>query len=359
MNASIATVAESDASAQSYAAATPPGSARPTVSVIVPLYNVAPYLEKCLSSIATQTESRIEVLLIDDGSTDASRSICDAISAADPRFRVFSKPNEGQALARNFGLTKAHGKYIAFVDGDDWIDPHTYGDCVALLESSGADFVNFGLDFVRPDGRVKARFGSFRQESLTGDRMVELALLDEEIYSSPCNKLYRRETLERGQLKFPPVRGCEDVFFSRGLALVSQRAVFTERTYYHALVREGSTTRNLTAAYFVESGKVVAAEREFFEKRNRMEAFEGHFQAHVVKLFSYLMIQAAFRIPDAVEFAQCMKLADQSGFSQYLKDDSVVARLARRNRIMARACRHPRLLRAAARIAQAFRWHPY
>ncbi|MDR3314701.1 MAG: glycosyltransferase, partial [Oscillospiraceae bacterium] len=90
------------------------------ISVIVPVYNVEPYLPKCLDSIVSQTYANLEIILVDDGSTDASGSICDAYAAKDERVRVIHQANGGVAAARNAGLDAAVGEYIQFVDSDDW-----------------------------------------------------------------------------------------------------------------------------------------------------------------------------------------------------------------------------------------------
>ena len=93
------------------------------ISVLVPLYNVAPYLSTCIDSIINQTYSNLEILLVDDGSTDESGSICDSYAAKDKRIRVIHKKNEGQAVARNLCIEKASGEYLLFVDSDDFITP--------------------------------------------------------------------------------------------------------------------------------------------------------------------------------------------------------------------------------------------
>ena len=93
----------------------------PAVSIIVPVYNVKPYLEKCLSSIRFQTCRDFEVLLVDDGSTDGSADICRSYVALDSRFRLLEQANAGASAARNLGMTQTAGRYLQFVDGDDWL----------------------------------------------------------------------------------------------------------------------------------------------------------------------------------------------------------------------------------------------
>ena len=112
-----------------------------TVSVIVPVYNVAQYLPQCVDSILSQDYADLEVLLIDDGSTDASGEICDQYAAQDSRVRVIHQKNGGAAAAKNAGLRAASGDYLTFVDSDDYLEPNAYGFLMKTLLETGADAV--------------------------------------------------------------------------------------------------------------------------------------------------------------------------------------------------------------------------
>lgn len=99
---------------------------QPLISVIVPVYNIIPYLPRCVESLQKQTYPELEILLIDDGSTDDTPALCDRLAENDPRIRVFHKENGGPSSARNFGLTQAAGAYVGFVDSDDYVDADMY-----------------------------------------------------------------------------------------------------------------------------------------------------------------------------------------------------------------------------------------
>ena len=98
----------------------------PLISVIVPVYNIEKYLERCVNSIREQTYTNLEILLVDDGSTDSSGTICDKFAEEDNRVRVFHKENGGSSSARNLGIAEAKGEYLGFVDSDDYISANTY-----------------------------------------------------------------------------------------------------------------------------------------------------------------------------------------------------------------------------------------
>ena len=112
---------------------------RPLISVIIPVYNVAPYLERCLDSVAAQTWENLEVWLVDDGSTDGSRELCQAQAEKDPRFHVLHQENAGVSAARNLGMDHAGGQYLQFVDGDDFLPPDATENLVRTAAATGAD----------------------------------------------------------------------------------------------------------------------------------------------------------------------------------------------------------------------------
>src|SRR5205085_2446307 len=112
----------------------------PRVSVVVPIYNVEHYLEECLESLAAQTFQDLEVVMVDDGSTDGSAAIAEAFAARDPRFKLMTRPNGGLSAARNTGLEAATGEFLAFVDSDDVVAPDAYEKLVATLDKTGSDF---------------------------------------------------------------------------------------------------------------------------------------------------------------------------------------------------------------------------
>ncbi len=132
-------------------------STKPFLSVIVPVYNVKPYLAECLDSILAQTFTDFEVLLIDDGSTDGSSALCDEYAGTDSRIRCFHKENGGHMSARQEGFRNASGTYIAFVDSDDWIHPAMYERMCAAAEESGADMVCCNYTAVTPEKQIERR----------------------------------------------------------------------------------------------------------------------------------------------------------------------------------------------------------
>lgn len=210
----------------------------PVISVIVPVYNAAPWLRRCVDSILAQTYRDLEVILVDDGSPDCSGAICDEYAGKDQRVRVVHKPNGGPASARNRGLDLAAGAYLAFVDGDDYIEPDMMEQQYALARKYQADVVccaisqhREGENFLPPPSR---------QIQVCGwDTVAGRLLQGELIFTSLCNKLYRQELREQ-------LRGDEKIAFTEDLlanyyALRSAGVIVLDNTpRYHYVVRGNS-----------------------------------------------------------------------------------------------------------------------
>lgn len=122
------------------------------ISIIIPVYNVNSYLEQCVKSVLSQTYKKFELILVDDGSTDGSEDLCDALSLTDPRIRVFHKVNNGVGVARNYGLDQAEGKYVVFVDSDDWIAPNLLEECLSALVDTDSDIVLYKYNAIDEKG---------------------------------------------------------------------------------------------------------------------------------------------------------------------------------------------------------------
>lgn len=165
-----------------------------TISVIIPVYNVAEYLPECLDSILSQDHLNLEVILIDDGSKDHSGSLCDAYAAADNRVKVIHQQNAGAAAAKNAGLRVATGEFLSFVDSDDYLEPNVYGYMIAALKETGADAIHCNFREVYRDRREDSVIHTGR--SLMGSREYLVRFTKD--WSCPLlwNKLYKRSLFE-------------------------------------------------------------------------------------------------------------------------------------------------------------------
>ncbi|MDE6851318.1 MAG: glycosyltransferase [Lachnospiraceae bacterium] len=213
------------------------------ISVIVPVYNVKNYLHRCIDSIINQTYSNLEIILIDDGSTDDSGQICDSYQDIDKRIRVFHKKNGGASSARNLGLDKARGEFIGFVDSDDYIRKDMYESLYSGMKDD-VDIVCCGIVLLFPAKmRRKSELYGKAEETVCYSRQEALKelLLVRGLDFSPCNKLYRRELFQG--IRFPAGKTCEDYPVIYELMKKSRNIVSNGKVRYHYCYREDSISK--------------------------------------------------------------------------------------------------------------------
>lgn len=216
----------------------------PLISVIVPVYNVESYLPRCVDSLLTQTYENLEIILVDDGSQDASGSICDRYAGKDARIRVIHKENGGLSSARNAGLDAASGEYIGFVDSDDWMEPDAYAVMLGLMEKYDAQLVCAGrYDVNAATGQSTVGLCPVQEECISGEALAGRIFLFDNCDSSACDKLYRRELLDG--LRYPEGRVCEDMPVTYRVALRAERVVMCDKPVYNYFHRAGSITQSI------------------------------------------------------------------------------------------------------------------
>lgn len=217
----------------------------PLVSVIVPVYNVAPYLEQCLDSIVNQTYRNLEIILVDDGSTDESGAICDRYAEQDGRIQVVHKENGGQSSARNVALDMMTGEWVLFVDSDDWIELNTL-ELLFEQKDERADIVEFGWNFIYGDSNKV-----FLNEACVMSGLDALKLLvHTDIYMGlMANKLFKASYLQKS--RFISGRYYEDTpFIIEQLYKIKTYQYIAEPLYNYRRDRVGQTTEGFTPKRF-------------------------------------------------------------------------------------------------------------
>ncbi|WP_169197000.1 glycosyltransferase [Devosia sp. MC1541] len=325
-------------------------SQKPVFSFIVPVYNTSALLPKCVESILAQTAFSIEIILVDDGSTDASYAVCREYSEKYPFVTALTKKNEGQGVARNVGVATARGEFVCFVDSDDWIDPLYCQTVHVAFADPVVEFVNFGCAFKSDSGQEVHRLGPQATTEMTGKSIFLNALVVNEILSSPCTKAFRRKFLIENGLSFPALRANEDIFFACLVARAARKTVLIPDILYNIFLRPGSTSRAMSLTNFLETEKMVALERTAFALELSDPVTAKHFDAHVVRIFTYLLFLGAARLRTTDELKQAFVCADRCGLAQLVDAKEVLALLPIKNRIMAMATRWRSALRPMARL---------
>lgn len=241
----------------------------PKVSVIVPVYNAEKYLQECVDSILNQTIKDIEVILVDDGSTDTSPVICDRYAEQDSRVKVIHKPNGRASSARNAGIRAAVGEYIAFVDSDDWISPNMY----ELMLDQGADVCL--CDYERFQGKQVFPFtqpnvlGGFYDKAQMRDKIYPHLVMDGVEYPITISNwalLIRRSVIaDNGLFYREDIHVSEDAPFGSEVLYCANSFAYLKGAYlYHYRLTEGSTSRTYKDWWWDSSLKINEEIEDFF-----------------------------------------------------------------------------------------------
>ena len=332
----------------------------PKISFIIPVYNVEDYLEKCFNSILNQSSGDWEIIVINDGSTDDSLKICLDYQEHYQNVTVISQANCGQGSARNSGLNISRGKYVSFVDPDDWVESGMVEELLPILEKSSCDFLNFGIDFIDDHGKLHKTLNKFEYEEIKGINIFKDALIDRNIYSSPCNKIYRKSFLIENDIYFPCIRQYEDVYYSRLVSSKSCHCLFVSKVYYHALIRANSTTRAMGIENIKSAHLVIRMERDnLFPNIFLPSDLKDIFQSHCLKFISGLIIQAAYRINNMKDYINFCKIANINYYFINANNFKLIRYLKLKNYLMVKIINYPIFVRYIAKLFDYFSIRPY
>lgn len=212
------------------------------ISVIVPAYNIAEYLPRCIESILAQTYSNLEVIVVNDGSRDDTDSVVKAYCEKDARVRLISKPNGGVTAARLTGIEAATGKWIGFVDGDDFIEAEMYEVLLGNAKKYNADISHCGYQMVFP-GRVDYYYNTGTLEVHNGNEGLEALLSGKLVEPGLWNKLYKSTVCKsffKSQIMDMSVKNNEDLLMNYYLFKGCEKSVFIDKCYYHYMLRGNS-----------------------------------------------------------------------------------------------------------------------
>ncbi len=223
----------------------------PKISIVVPVYNDEAYLSRAIESIVGQVEKEIEIIIVDDGSTDKSRSIAERYSASDKRIRVIHKERGGQSSARLVGVSIAKGEYIGFVDGDDYVDTCMFGCMYSIAIETNCDLLSTGIIREYPDGERKMVFDHYDeglmddlQHNLYPTMLYNFQENDFGLYCTLVNKLFRR-TLLQNVLESIDTRIMygEDAATLYRYCMKCNTVFINKHAYYHYCIRDDSTSQ--------------------------------------------------------------------------------------------------------------------
>ena len=321
------------------------------ISVIVPAYNIEDYIERGVDSVRSQTYRNLEIIVVDDGSTDDTGAICDRIASEDQRVQVIHKENGGLADARNVGIEKAIGTYIAFVDGDDWIDPDMYEEMLGALKEQHADLAVCRYRQVyksHTDDQSVDRMILFEGQEALQHYVQEVE--EYAIQNAAWNKLYKKELIEH--LVFPVGKWYEDILYATTVLSRVNRCVYLDTAYYNYIIDREGSIMNMRSGSRILTDLIPA----YQEKTRFLQSIGRQDLADVHDYFFYkrlLLFYSQFEKPDI------------PGKGDFLKQLAQIIRDNRDNYARAYACpvADPRdykkmklFLKSPARYSRRIRW---
>lgn len=229
----------------------------PQISVIIPVYNVEKYLAECILSLINQTFANCEFIFVNDGSTDNSKLIIESFLEKDDRIILLNQENKGVSVARNEGIAIAKGKYIAFVDSDDWVEKDMYQKLIESIELHQADIVLCNM-FGYVDGKKYVSGYDFPKDKVLGLDFIQNNLWrhlieKDDLYSS-CNKLFKSSIIKENKVCFPPGNALsEDNVFNLRYFNKVRQFLYIDYTGYHYREVLGSAMRSLLQKNYFEN----------------------------------------------------------------------------------------------------------
>ena len=210
------------------------------VSIIIPVYNVERYVEKCISSIINQTYKNLEILIINDGSTDSSYTICKKFAEIDERIKLFNQKNSGVSVARNVGIENASGEWIYFIDSDDYLDIDAIENII--YQANGADVIQFGFRKIKNGEVIKVKYSSkYLVVKSTNEILNNLEIRP----LSACLHFIKNKVIINNNIKFPEdLRYNEDMEFMYRVYFNSEHFLFLNKSFYNIVLSDNSATRS-------------------------------------------------------------------------------------------------------------------
>lgn len=250
---------------------------KPLVTIIVPVYNAERYITRCLNSISNQTYDHLEIVVIDDGSIDSSRFLCEQAAVQDQRINFRSKKNEGAGYARNIGMDVANGEYILFVDSDDYLVSTCVERLVGVAQIENCDIVkcrwiegtveNYDI---QPEKRLYKKYNNVQ------------AFRTREVGIAVCGKLLRRSVI--GQIRYPRVSTHDDEFITYKLIYAANKIVVLDEIYYYYYTAPGSIMRRKRIQMPLDFVKAYEERELFFEERGEAELALITCKEHAIRL---------------------------------------------------------------------------
>ena len=252
------------------------------ISVIIPVYNIQQHLRECLDSVLGQSYPHLQVICVDDGSTDESPAILAEYAQKDPRVQVIRQQNAGPGAARNTGLEAAKGEYVIFLDSDDWFEPDFLAKMVDTAQREGADVaICRAVEFDTNSGRELPSEWMMKKQYLPG----KLAFAPQEMadhlfqftYGMPWDKFYRRELLTSSGIRYPALKNSEDLAFVYPTLLAAKRIAVVDQVLIHHRINRMASVSNSRCGQPEAPYEAFQIVKEYLEQHQLMDTYRRSF----------------------------------------------------------------------------------
>lgn len=294
----------------------------PKISILIPIYNVEKYLDRCLNSIKIQSFNDFEVIMINDGSTDKSGEIARSYADADKRFILVNQENIGMSKSRNRAYTMCHGEYVVFIDSDDYIAPDFLLNMYSAAQKSGADVTvcNYALNF-EPECRIKKKKSrNLQAGEFSRDEAVHLLLKDVKLRFYVWNKLWKKDFLDRTGMKFIDIYYEDIVFCTQAFLNINKLSSIDYTGNFYSRQTKTILEKSMPFKRINDYISTVKYMREFLEADGSFEKFRKSFMHHAMHVYlsiPILVIQANHEAKEKVKVFRMIK-EDLKTLSYYM-----------------------------------------
>lgn len=275
---------------------------KPKISIIVPVYNVEKYLDRCVQSLIHQTLKEIEIILVDDQSPDNCPQMCDDYTKNDPRIRVIHKKNGGLGMARNSGIEVAQGEYISFIDSDDFVDTKTYETLYNKALEKELDTCFFRFCRYLDNGKIEHVKDSTKEAYFLNEKDRKQFLLEmvgpepsyplpEKYSMSACKAIYSLRLIIENNIRFVSERvvASEDLIFHLDYIPVTKRIGYLPYTFYYYFINTSSITTTYSEEKYMRLIKLLQTVESKLSKRYSYEEYKTHYYAQVIRVYKVIL----------------------------------------------------------------------
>jgi glycosyltransferase involved in cell wall biosynthesis len=284
------------------------------ISVVIPIHNASLFIHKAIESILEQTYKNIELILVNDGSTDNSIKILNVFKRKYKKIILISQKNQGAGIARNVGLDKASGEFIMFLDQDDYLEKNALKKLKKSIRNKKYNFVCFGANFFKKNGNLEACL-TYEEKEIVGKNILRDYFLGKNIKMVVWNKFYRAEFLDNFNIRFDKNSGAEEALFTLKACFHADYILLNPGIFYnHTKNNPESFTNKMDISLYKDLIKVLDLQKNFLIENNKFIEFKDYFYIYIAKHLTHVMYSGIFCKKSYINFMECSNVFFNSSY---------------------------------------------